>query len=119
MGAYVLGIMVLCVIAGSSALTWMLIFGIPFPLLLAILVALPIPFANQPPAVAQGLISLGLIEREDRLYGAAELVVEVLSPGGANERRDREVKLRLARELAAMEETETQSPQQHNMPVAA
>ena len=33
-------------------------------LLLAILVALPIPFANQPPAVAQGLISLGLIERD-------------------------------------------------------
>lgn len=33
-------------------------------LLLSILVALPIPFANQPPAVAQGLISLGLIERD-------------------------------------------------------
>lgn len=39
-GAYVLGIMVLSVIAGSSALTWMLIFGVPFPLLLAILVML-------------------------------------------------------------------------------
>lgn len=33
-------------------------------LLLSILVALPIPFANQPPAVAQGLIALGLIERD-------------------------------------------------------
>ena len=33
-------------------------------LLLSIIVALPIPFANQPPAVAQGLISLGLIERD-------------------------------------------------------
>ena len=39
-GAYVLGIIVLCVIAGSSALTWMLIFGVPFPLLLAIMVML-------------------------------------------------------------------------------
>jgi hypothetical protein len=33
-------------------------------LLLSIIVALPIPFANQPPAVAQGLIALGLIERD-------------------------------------------------------
>ena len=33
-------------------------------LLLSIVVALPIPFANQPPAVAQGLVSLGLIERD-------------------------------------------------------
>jgi hypothetical protein len=33
-------------------------------LLLSIIVALPIPFANQPPAIAQGLISLGLIERD-------------------------------------------------------
>jgi len=33
-------------------------------LLLSIIVALPIPFANQPPAVAQGMIALGLIERD-------------------------------------------------------
>lgn len=33
-------------------------------LLLSIIVALPIPFANQPPAIAQGLIALGLIERD-------------------------------------------------------
>jgi len=33
-------------------------------LLLSVIVSLPIPFANQPPAVAQGLISLGLIERD-------------------------------------------------------
>jgi hypothetical protein len=33
-------------------------------LLLSIVVALPIPFANQPPAVAQGLIALGLIEQD-------------------------------------------------------
>jgi hypothetical protein len=33
-------------------------------LLLSIIVALPIPFANQPPAVAQGFIALGLIERD-------------------------------------------------------
>lgn len=33
-------------------------------LLLSIMVALPIPFANQPPAVAQGLIALGLIEED-------------------------------------------------------
>jgi hypothetical protein len=33
-------------------------------LLLSVIVALPIPFANQPPAVAQGLIALGLIERD-------------------------------------------------------
>lgn len=33
-------------------------------LLLSIIVSLPIPFANQPPAVAQGLIALGLIERD-------------------------------------------------------
>jgi Uma2 family endonuclease len=36
------------------------------------------------------------IRREDgHLYGAPELVVEVLSPGAANERRDRDTKLRL------------------------
>jgi len=39
-GAYVLGIMVLAVIAGSSALAWTLVFGVPFPLLLAIMVML-------------------------------------------------------------------------------
>jgi hypothetical protein len=33
-------------------------------LLLSIIVALPIPFANQPPAVAQALLALGLIERD-------------------------------------------------------
>jgi hypothetical protein len=33
-------------------------------LLLSLIVTLPIPFANQPPAVAQGLIALGLIERD-------------------------------------------------------
>jgi hypothetical protein len=33
-------------------------------LLLSIIVALPIPLANQPPAVAQGFIALGLIERD-------------------------------------------------------
>ena len=32
---------------------------------------------------------------EGHLHAAPELVVEVLSPGGANERRDREVKLKL------------------------
>lgn len=36
------------------------------------------------------------IEGEDKkLHGAPELVVEVLSPGAANERRDREAKLKL------------------------
>jgi predicted PurR-regulated permease PerM len=39
-GAYVLGIMVLCVIAGAAALVWTLTFGVPFPLLLAIMVML-------------------------------------------------------------------------------
>jgi predicted PurR-regulated permease PerM len=39
-GAYVLGIIVLCVIAGASSLTWMLVLGVPFPLLLAIMVML-------------------------------------------------------------------------------
>lgn len=39
-GAYVLGIIVLSLIAGSSSLVWMLIFGVPFPLLLAIMVTL-------------------------------------------------------------------------------
>lgn len=39
-GAYVLGIMVLSVIAGSAALVWMLSTGVPYPLLLAIMVML-------------------------------------------------------------------------------
>jgi predicted PurR-regulated permease PerM len=39
-GAYVLGIIVLCVIAGTAALIWMLVLGVPYPLLLAILVLL-------------------------------------------------------------------------------
>jgi predicted PurR-regulated permease PerM len=39
-GAYVLGLMVLCVIAGSSALVWTLALGVPYPLLLAIMVML-------------------------------------------------------------------------------
>jgi predicted PurR-regulated permease PerM len=39
-GAYVLGLMVLCVIAGSSALVWMLAWDVPYPLLLAIMVML-------------------------------------------------------------------------------
>lgn len=38
-------------------------------LLLSIIVALPIPFANQPPAVAQALIALGLIERDGIFVG--------------------------------------------------
>lgn len=46
----------------SSTLVERLLGGVL--LLLSILVTLPIPFANQPPAVAQGLISLGLIERD-------------------------------------------------------
>ena len=40
MGAYVLGNVVISVIAGTLALVWLLIFGVPFPLLLAVLVAL-------------------------------------------------------------------------------
>lgn len=39
-GAYVLGIMVCAVIAGTSSLLWMVAFGVPFPLLLAIMVLL-------------------------------------------------------------------------------
>jgi len=39
-GAYVLGIMVCAVIAGTSSLLWMVAFGVPFPLLLAIMVML-------------------------------------------------------------------------------
>jgi hypothetical protein len=47
-------------------------------LLLSILVALPIPFANQPPAVAQGLIALGMIER-DGVIVLVGLVVAALA----------------------------------------
>ena len=36
-------------------------------LLLSVVVALPIPFANQPPAIAQALIALGLIERDGKV----------------------------------------------------
>ncbi len=39
-GAYVLGNVAISVIAGTLTLIWLLIFGVPFPLLLAILVAL-------------------------------------------------------------------------------
>ncbi|MGI5130681.1 AI-2E family transporter [Pseudonocardia sp. CA-107938] len=39
-GAYVLGIMVCAVIAGTSSLMWMAALGVPFPLLLAIMVTL-------------------------------------------------------------------------------
>lgn len=39
-GAYVLGLIVLCLIAGTSSLVWMLLLGISFPLLLAIMVTL-------------------------------------------------------------------------------
>jgi Uma2 family endonuclease len=33
--------------------------------------------------------------REDRFYGAPEIMIEILSPGTSNERRDRDVKLSL------------------------
>jgi Uma2 family endonuclease len=36
-----------------------------------------------------------VLGEEDKLHGPPELVVEVLSPGAENERRDRDVKLRL------------------------
>ncbi|MFM7450116.1 MAG: Uma2 family endonuclease [Leptolyngbyaceae cyanobacterium] len=36
-----------------------------------------------------------LLDEAEHLTGAPELIVEVLSPGGENERRDREVKLKL------------------------
>jgi predicted PurR-regulated permease PerM len=39
-GAYVLGIIVLAVIAGTASLVFLVIVGVPFPLLLAIMVAL-------------------------------------------------------------------------------
>lgn len=39
-GSYVLGIIVCAIIAGSLSLTWMLIIGVPFSLLLAIMVTL-------------------------------------------------------------------------------
>lgn len=37
----------------------------------------------------------GALEEDGKLHDAPELVVEVLSPGAANENRDREVKLKL------------------------
>ena len=37
----------------------------------------------------------GALEADGKLHDAPELVVEVLSPGSANERRDREAKLQL------------------------
>ncbi len=36
-----------------------------------------------------------LLDQAEHLTGSPELIVEVLSPGEANERRDREVKLKL------------------------
>ncbi len=36
-----------------------------------------------------------LVDEEGHLIGSPELIVEILSPGSANERRDREVKLKL------------------------
>lgn len=39
-GAYVLGVILLALIAGAASLTWMLVLGIPYPLLLAIMVTL-------------------------------------------------------------------------------
>lgn len=42
-------------------------------------------------------------QADDKLHGAPELVVEVLSPGRANERRDREVKLRLYARIDVLE----------------
>lgn len=47
-------------------------------LLLSIIVTLPIPFANQPPAIAQCLIALGLIER-DGLFVGVGLVVSAIA----------------------------------------
>lgn len=47
-------------------------------LLLAVVLALPIPFGNWPPAIAVALISLGLIE-EDGLLVSAGLVVGAMS----------------------------------------
>lgn len=37
----------------------------------------------------------GIVQADGRIHAAPELVVEVLSPGSANERRDREAKLKL------------------------
>lgn len=47
-------------------------------LVLAILVSLPIPFANQPPAVAQALIALAIIER-DGVFALIGLVVSAVA----------------------------------------
>ena len=47
-------------------------------LLLSIIVALPIPLANWPPAIAQGLISIGLIE-QDGVFIMIGLVVAAIA----------------------------------------
>jgi len=46
-------------------------------LLLSIIVTLPIPFANQPPAVAQGLIALGLIEQDGVVVSIGVVVAAI------------------------------------------
>jgi hypothetical protein len=46
-------------------------------LLLSIIVTLPIPFANQPPAVAQGLIALGLIEQDGVVVSLGVVVAAI------------------------------------------
>jgi Uma2 family endonuclease len=52
--------------------------------------------AVEPDVVWLSLARRAAIERDDgHLHGAPELVVEVLSPGSTNERRDREIKLAL------------------------
>lgn len=57
-------------------------------LLLSIAVTLPIPFANQPPAVAQALISLGVIERDGTavlvgvVAAAVAIAIAILVGGG-------------------------------------
>jgi hypothetical protein len=47
-------------------------------LILSIIVTLPIPLANWPPAIAQGLIALGLIE-QDGVVIAVGLVVAAIA----------------------------------------
>jgi len=53
------------------------LLGIVF-LILALIVSLPIPFANQLPAIAMALLALGLIER-DGLYVTIGLLVALVS----------------------------------------